>query len=477
MRRLPRPLVFGFLGAIVAFAGSWIPSFWGDEAASVLSAQRPLPSLFAMLTNVDAVHGTYYTFLHFWIGIFGSSELAVRLPSALAAGAAVAGTWIIANRVAGARVAFFAAIVCVVLPRITYMGSEGRAYAISTAFAVWLTALRLVLLEEENTSRRAWIAYSILLTVGIYFFLYVALVPVAHGIYIAITRRDRLRRWLCATALAAVAASPIIVLGYLERQQVEFLIRRPPTVDGVLVGQWFDNPVLAVACWALIAVACVLAWRRRESRAVVALALPWLAVPTVVLLLMTVTVVPTYTLRYVSMSAPAVAILVGVGIACIPRPALRGAALILVIALAVPSIAVQRTDFAKGEGSDWRQASEYIASEAHPGDAVVFDESSRPSRRPRLALRLYPDSFAGLVDVGLKTPFGNTTGIWDVSVPISDDPSRVAGFGTVWLLETTGSHDNRTATTLRELIRLGFVETSHTLIHRTEIHEMTRSTP
>ena len=32
--------VVGSASAAVALAGSWIPSLWGDEAASIMSAQR-----------------------------------------------------------------------------------------------------------------------------------------------------------------------------------------------------------------------------------------------------------------------------------------------------------------------------------------------------------------------------------------------------------------------------------------------------
>ena len=94
------PVLLGIVGTAVASIGSWIPSYWGDEAASVMSAERSLPSLFRMLGHVDAVHGTYYVFLHFWIGAFGASEFSTRFPSAIAAGLLVAGTFVLGQRLA-----------------------------------------------------------------------------------------------------------------------------------------------------------------------------------------------------------------------------------------------------------------------------------------------------------------------------------------------------------------------------------------
>lgn len=55
---------------------SWIPSFWGDEAASVISANRPLDSLLEMLGHVDAVHGVYYFALHAWVWSGRARDLA-----------------------------------------------------------------------------------------------------------------------------------------------------------------------------------------------------------------------------------------------------------------------------------------------------------------------------------------------------------------------------------------------------------------
>lgn len=78
--------LIGSVATIVTAAGSWIPSLWGDEATSAMSSERSIPSLFRMLGSVDAVHDSYYLFLHFWIGACRSSPFSVRLPAAIAVG-------------------------------------------------------------------------------------------------------------------------------------------------------------------------------------------------------------------------------------------------------------------------------------------------------------------------------------------------------------------------------------------------------
>jgi mannosyltransferase len=71
---LDSPIV-GLLGAALSLAGASRPSFWYDEAATIsASYSRSLAQLWAMLGNVDAVHGLYYLFMHGWFEVFPPTE-------------------------------------------------------------------------------------------------------------------------------------------------------------------------------------------------------------------------------------------------------------------------------------------------------------------------------------------------------------------------------------------------------------------
>src|SRR5215469_3049950 len=61
------------------------PSFWRDEAATIAAVRRPFGDLLSMLGNVDAVHSAYYIMMWPLAHLFGTGELVMRLPSALAA--------------------------------------------------------------------------------------------------------------------------------------------------------------------------------------------------------------------------------------------------------------------------------------------------------------------------------------------------------------------------------------------------------
>ena len=431
MRRRPSAptiwaLALGVLGTAVSAAGSWIPSLWGDEAASVLSAQRSLPSLFRMLGNVDAVHGTYYLFLHFWVQAFGASPFSVRFPSAIAVGIAVAGIVILGSRLGGIRVAIFSGFVAVVLPRVTYMGEEARGYAMSAAAVVWLTILLVHIVGLERPRRRLWVFYAIGLAACGYIFLFSMLIVVAHAVIVLGTRRRAtIAPWVRAVLGGVLLASAVIGFGIGEAGQIAFLANRDSTnIRTLIVTQWFGNEWMALVAWTLI-IGAIAVWgigayrtQRRTGAfasgrdsgvrlpSVVPLAAAWLLGPPAILLAVN-SVHAVYSSRYLSFAAPGAALLIGWLVARL-RPRIVAIPLLaLVVAASSISYFSERTPFAKNR-SDWSQIADTIRTHAAPGEGILFDEGTRPSRAPRLALRTYPESFVGLTDIAPSRPPGTT---------------------------------------------------------------------
>lgn len=468
--RAALPVGLGVVGWLVAFTGSWIPSYWGDEAASVMSAERSVPSLFRMLGNVDAVHGTYYLFLHYWIEVFGASELSTRFPSTVAAGFIVAGTFILGQRLARRSVGITAALVCALLPRIDYLGAETRSYAFSTAIAVWLTIYLLELVRRRSSAVLPWLGYAVAMAAGLYVFLYLGLLMLVHAGYLVTSRQFApvRRRWLESAIVTVILSLPIIWFGYQERSQIAFLRERDyATVFNLLVMQWTGNVFLAIVVWALVVLAVVSAiraWRRwRERSELIVLTLLWVILPTTILLFMNIAV-PTYNLRYVSFSAPALALLAVAGAYRIRSRWLKVTALGALVVFAIPTDIGQREPFAMDQGSDLAQTAALIGAEAHPGDAVVFDRTSKPSQRLRLALHLYPTDFTGLKDVALKESYLDRAGLWDTTFPLDEVSERLNGVDTVWLLELTGSPDTVHRTDIHTLEDLGYtIQSKHTV--------------
>lgn len=76
---IPAMLALGF-----ALWGLGSHPFSRDEGATVLAVSRTYPQLVRMLGIIDVVHGGYYSLMWVIMQTGGTSELAVRLPSAVA---------------------------------------------------------------------------------------------------------------------------------------------------------------------------------------------------------------------------------------------------------------------------------------------------------------------------------------------------------------------------------------------------------
>lgn len=456
-------VVIGAASALVAITGTWIPSFWGDEAASIMSARRDWASLWALLGTVDAVHGLYYAVLHLWIDVVGTSPFAVRLPSGIAVGAASAGLYLLVRRRAARDTAVIAAIVFAVLPRVTFLATEARSLALATAAAVWLTLLMLRLLDARM-QRGWWWGYALGLALGTYLFLYLALLIPVHAVVVALELRlegrlrgTRLRPFLLAWASAALLAAPIAVVAISQRDQIAFSRPwRAVTTQAVLVEQWFMLETVALVAGAFIVVSIAVAARRRgrawsANRQLLLLGAAWLVVPTAALVLVAAFASLGYTPRYLAFCAPGAAILIAIAVSALPHRWMQVTSVVVIAALAVPAYLDQRSPYWKNDGTDWQTVAEVVAELAEPGDGIVFDESVRPSRRPRLAMHSYPGGFDGLVDLGLVRPYDETSQLWDVTAPLAEVSDRLDGIDRVVVVSRSRHGvDDDTATLRRE---------------------------
>ncbi|GAA4141014.1 glycosyltransferase family 39 protein [Leifsonia shinshuensis] len=498
-------VAFGLLATVICAAGSWIPSLWGDEATTLMSARRPVSTLWPMLFHVDAVHGLYYLGMHGWIRLAGESPFALRLPSAVAIGFAVAAVTLLAGRRGGPKAAVVAGIVACVLPRLTYAGEEARSFAFTAAAAGWLTLLLLWLVDGSGRTapasvrRTCWAVYAAGLALTSYLFLYTASLALAHLAVLLLSRASRptLRAWLIATGCALLALAPLGLLAFFERSQIGYLADQSTDPLSLLWQPWFGNGWVAVAAWALILLA-IGAWVRDRWGRPGATASPegelpigatlvgaaWLLLPTGAMLLVNL-VFPMYTGRYSTFAAPAAALLIAEGLlvlgrfvarrSAIPAVAATGVGALLFIAVSTPAYLDQRGPYSKND-SDWSEVSSAMASVARPGDAVVFDESTRPSQRPRLAMHTYPSGFAGVIDPTLETPYTHNIGWADrvYTIPQAAARGRFDGVQRVWLVENDmdGSLHHYG---LADLEALGFHETGRTVpTHRTMLIELTR---
>ncbi|MCC2334349.1 glycosyltransferase family 39 protein [Cellulomonas wangsupingiae] len=460
-------LLVGAVGALLMLVGAGGASLWTDEAATVSAATRPWGELVAMAGGLDAVHTAYYAFMHVWIGVFGTSELALRSASALAVGLVAAGTWVLAARLGGRGLAWWAAATVLLLPRVTWMGAEARPFAFATAAGVWGTVLLLAAVRRGGAAR--WVGYAALMVVAVLTNLYTLLLLPAHAVTLLLGHRSRATvvRWCGAAGAVAVVVGPFLVLaagqtGQLGRHTMsavelarnvvvnQWFLGETPTVysrDAAVVaaagagaGSWWRpaSVLLAGVAVAVVAYALLRWWRHRPVpapvRAVLVWTVPWVVVPTVVVVAWAV-VSQTYSSRYLAFCAPAVAILLAAALRELPTRPLRVAAVVALVACALPVLVSQRTEHAKS-GADWREVAAVVGDACDPGDGAYFAPRAAPTGSTvRLTTRgvsvAYPEGYDGLVDVTLVADPLETDDLVGRSALLRDSGARLASLDTL----------------------------------------------
>lgn len=439
-------LVAALVAALAAAVAGWdvlVPGVWRDEAASITAAQRDWSALGGLVAHVDAVHALFYALLHLWFDLVGYSPLSLRLPSVVAAGVGAALVVALGTRLAGRRAGLAGGLVAAVLPTLVWAGGEGRSYAWTAALATGTTLALLHALDPHRSRRRAvlaWAGYAALLALGTVLFVDAALLGVAHLVAVLVLGRRRLPG-VVAIVAASVAASPLAVLALRQSGQLSWIARyRAPEGWELPAQQWFRSDSVAIGAAAvLVAGALVWAARRRAPGRALAVLLPWALLPPAALIAIGLVHAPVYWPRYVTFTAPAVALLVGVAAAALPRP-LIAVAVLAVAVLAVPQIAADRAPDAKTDAA-MRDGAALVARERSPADGASGILYTRyldvPEATTRLDAIAYPAAFRGLVDLRAVVPLRRSTELFGTDRTLATAAARAGGLRTVWVLLTT----------------------------------------
>jgi mannosyltransferase len=437
-------LIVGVLAAAISLGGAARPSFWYDEAATISAAySRSLPQLWHMLGNVDAVHGLYYLLMHGWFQLVPPTEFWSRVPSGLAVGGAAAGVVVLGRQFSSRTVALAAGVICAILPRSTWAGVEARPYAMSMMAAVWLTVLLVYTARRE--SRWLWLGYGAGLAASILLDIYLALLLLAHAVFILTWRRTRLVlvRFAVTSALTVCALAPFVIEAVGQTGQLKWIAPiGHRTIEDVLVQQYFErSPPFAVLAALVIATAIVL-WLRAsgrpatQDRELLTLAVAWLVLPTAVIVGWSAFAHPIYTPRYLAFTAPAMALILGVCVGAVAaKPWVATAVVGLFAVAAAPNyIRAQRNPYAK-YGMDYSQVADLITAKAAPGDCLLVNDTVTfmpAPMRPLLAAR--PDAYRKLIDLTLWQRATDSNEVFDTNLIPEVVAAPLSHCGVVWII-------------------------------------------
>lgn len=219
-------LVFSILvGATLRLALLGSKSLWFDETFTVILSEKSLPEIwrFPEKPGDDPHPRLYKTLLHYWIPVFGRSEMAVRLPTAFASILNLGLLGLLARRLFTRATALIAVALLAVAPLEVWYAQETRMYMVITTLGLGFAVLLTI---------NHWLALPGLLavlTIGLYVDL--PMVPLSIGlsviwlIFWLQNGRDRRRLiiWLGAVVgswLLFMPISPYLTFTFNELNRI-----------------------------------------------------------------------------------------------------------------------------------------------------------------------------------------------------------------------------------------------------------------
>ena len=398
-----------------------------------------------------------------------------------------------------------AGLLYVAAPQTTWYAQDARPYGLVTLFAVAASYLLMVAVGDGRRRCWAAYAAAIVLTGVASLFALLLLAAHGVTLLLARSRQRslaanpvRLRPWLIASAAAVAASSPLIVLGYLQDGTLGWVSRPGVATVGTLVSDFAGSRPLIALCVVLAGAGFALrlvtadhavgdpadgdripyaagqagpdvvigdpaAGRPRGDAGrqpplaagrprgdvgrwpavtVVSFALPWLLLPPLILLAVSLSK-PVYVERYVVFCQPALAMLCAAGLAWfgrwiassaagrrIPALAWTGPLAILAVAAALLAGPQRAARLTANRPDNLRAVSALVAANERPGDAVFYLPSE-----VRVVSMAYPAPFRRLRDLALLAPPAASDTLTGTQVRAPVLASRFNRVPGVWLVQ------------------------------------------
>jgi mannosyltransferase len=359
----------------VVIPGAWHlsrPSFWNDEAATWAISGHSFDDLLHILRTSGGDRGAalYYAIAFVWMRTFGTSELALRSLSLLAAAATMVPFHACARRLVATPAAWAAGAVLATSSFLLEYARDARTYALAlllVVLAVW-TFLRAV----ESVSARDWWIFTFFAAVAIYAHWFSALVILA--LFVALFgwhpgARLRHRALTSAVGLAVIVLPIVAVVLDSGNSGVDWIAPLDVAELRALIAQFTGttSPALQTLVAIPLAVGLAASWNAGRRRRAPRIVLMWFVLPVGLTIVISV-VKPLLVARYLIVALPAFALLLGLGLSRLARGR--------VVPLAVMTLALVVLCYgnfwgSSNGGEDWRAIVATVGQQADREDAIV----------------------------------------------------------------------------------------------------------
>jgi uncharacterized membrane protein len=365
-------------------------SIWIDESVSIRQASLPFMDMIAA-TARDNYPPLHNVVLHYWMKLFGSSELAVRAPSALFGALAVLMAYLLSNRMFDRYVAGLGAFFLALSQFHIRYSQEARMYSLMALLAL-VSMYFFVRLLEGHKLRYA-IAYVVSSSLLLYTHVYgpfVLLIQNAFIFSLVVFRprqyRINLGTWLIVQTLVAASFVPWIKVLFTRISSIQegFWVDQPGLRDVLSTlmvyagsSQLFIVSVIVIYAgfFGMVKVERATEVGQTHNKLANAdacfLLILWLMTPILIPFLISQVLQPIYLTRYTIGGSVAWYILLATGIRFLPGRNFHKYFAVAILA-AGTALAVYSFFSKFPRKENWRTAVEVIEERAASGDSVLF---------------------------------------------------------------------------------------------------------
>ncbi len=384
------------LGSFLRIYGLGAESIWLDEAHSVSVSSQNFASIIAGLLHLNPP--LYFVVLHFWMGLFGSSEVALRALSAIFGILSILIIyWVgcaLFNRKVGLISSFLSAIS---LFHIQY-SQEARPYALLLLLSLLSFLFFIQILKRDK--RWYYLCYflaNILLAYTHVFGLFIIAAQIFFLLLFWAKYRLQRLKLLSMQIATVVAISPLVfVFGPTVKSMIErgFWIPEPSLMRIYeTLGSFAGQDVLLLLLFFCLVIVAPFSIRRIEGQwtlgkpleslksiswnirlgAVneILLLVIWLALPIILAFIISKTITPIYVIRYLIGASPALYLLVAGGLNRLNMKRGLYPALLIIVLLAVPNLVNYYIHAEKGQ---WREVAQLVELNAQENDVLIFSQ-------------------------------------------------------------------------------------------------------
>jgi 4-amino-4-deoxy-L-arabinose transferase-like glycosyltransferase len=351
-------------------------SFWQDEVLTSQSATAPIAHVLAIVRQSENAPPLYFYLINLWATAFGSSDAALRVPSALAGIASVVVIARLGGRLFGDfghGAGLWAAAMLAVQPYHIAYSMEARPYALAFLLALWSCETLAVTIARPT--RKAQILYVASTAAMLWTHTFFGLVCIAQNLVTiplllaGKAHKFSLRNWLVLQGAVLILLAPWVhETLYVYRMGAPWITRI--TLWQTLLT--YSGNVALLGLWLGLSVLAVIVGERRFAPGI-GLAVAIWVVPVMLPLGIAAFDRPLFVPRYAIASLIGVHLLCGFAAAWIQSRQrllgiLAGSAVILAgLWVSAPLLVHGKTLLAH---DDVRSASHKIDELARPGDAV-----------------------------------------------------------------------------------------------------------